>query len=263
MLFTRRSLLGLAAAASLLAGPVFAQETLKVGAYPTNPPFEYKNADGTFEGFEVDIVTEAAKRAGMTAEIADYGFQALFSAIQSGRIDVAISSITITPERLKSLSFTQPYYDSDMGVAAKTDSDVTGVAGLKGQVVGVLSGSTGDTWAKANQEAQGITEIKGYDTQQQMLLDLNAGRVGAVVSDVPGMEYSFTKMKGLEVKERIKTGEQYGLLLAKDSPKLDALNTALTAMKADGTLAALHKKWFGTDAPAGSSTVTEAPLPKA
>lgn len=262
MNFTRRSLLILAAAAGLGAGPAFAQEALKVGAYPTNPPFEYKNADGNFEGFEVDIVTEAAGRAGLTPEIADYGFQALFSGIASGRIEVAISSITITPERLKSLSFTQPYYDADMGIAAKADGDVKGVADLKNKTVGVLSGSTGETWSKQHQAESGITDIKGYNTQQEMLLDLNNGRVDAVVSDVPGMEYSFTKMTGLAVKERIKTGEQYGLLLAKDSPKLEALNAALTAMKKDGTLAGLHKKWFGTDAPAGSSTVTEAAVPK-
>ncbi|PZO73103.1 MAG: amino acid ABC transporter substrate-binding protein [Mesorhizobium amorphae] len=265
MIFNRRTILGLAAAIGMAAVPftASAQDVLRVGAYPTNPPFEFKNASGTFEGFEVDIVTEAAKRAGLKPEIADYGFQALFSALSSGRIDVAISSITITPERLQSLSFTQPYYDSDMGVAAKVDSDVKGLAGLKGQVVGVLSGSTGDTWAKANQEAQGITEIKGYNTQQEMLLDLNAGRVGAVVSDIPGMEYSFTRMKGLEVKERIQTGEQYGLMLAKDSAHLEKLNAALSEMKKDGALGEIHKKWFGTEAPAGSSTVTEAPLPRA
>ena len=84
-----------------------------------------------------------------------------------------------------------------------------------------------------------------------------------MVSDVPGMEYAFTKMQGLIVKERIKTGEQYGLMMTKDSPLLDKLNGALSEMKKDGTLAAIHKKWFGSDAPAGSSTVTEMPMPKA
>ena len=52
-------------------------------------------------------------------------------------------------------------------------------------------------------------------------------------------------------------------MMTKDHPLLGKLNDALTAMKKDGTLAAIHKKWFGTDAPAGSSTVTEAPMPKA
>ena len=236
---------------------------LNVGSYPNNPPFEFKAESGNFEGFEVDIVTEAAKRAGMTVDIQAYDFQPLFAATSSKRIDVAISSITITPERLGSQSFTQPYYDSDMGVAAKTDGTVKGLADLKGKIVGVLSGSTGDKWSKENQEKYGFSEVKGYNTQQDVLLDLTAGRVDGVVSDVPGMEYAFTKMQGLAVVERIKTGEQYGLMMTKDHPLLGKINDALTEMKKDGTMQAIHKKWFGTEAPADSSTVAEAPMPKA
>ena len=265
MTVNRRRLLLLAAAVGFAAGspPAFAEDTLSVGAYPTNPPFEYKNPDGKFEGFEVDIVTEAAKRAGMGVNIADYGFQALFSGISSKRIDVAISSITITPERLKTVSFTQPYYDSDMGIAAKADAAVTGESDLKSKTIGVLSGSTGETWAKAHRDADGFADVKGYNTQQDMLLDLNNGRLDAVVSDVPGLEYSFTKMKGLAVKSRIKTGEQYGLMLVKDSPMLEKLNGALTDMKKDGAMATIHKKWFGSEAPGNSATVTVLPVPKA
>ena len=189
---------------------------LNVASYPNNPPFEFKAESGNFEGFEVDIVTEAAKRIGMTVNIEGYDFQPLFAATSSGRVDVAISSITITPERLGSQSFTQPYYDSDMGVAATTAGAVKGLADLKGKVIGVLSGSTGEKWANDNKAAQGFGEIKGYNTQQEVLLDLAAGRVDGVVSDVPGMEYAFTKMQGLAVVERIKTGEQYGLMVTKD-----------------------------------------------
>lgn len=265
MSLNRRNLIMLAAAIGLAAGPApaFAADVLNVGSYPNNPPFEYKAESGNFEGFEVDIVTEAAKRAGLTVNIEGYDFQPLFAATSSGRIDVAISSITITKERLGSQSFTQPYYDSDMGVAARTDGAVKGLADLKDKVVGVLSGSTGEKWAKENQAAQGFSEVKGYNTQQEVLLDLAAGRVDGVVSDVPGMEYAFTKMKGLGVVERIKTGEQYGLMMTKDHPLLGKINDALTSMKKDGTMQAIHKKWFGTDAPADSSTAAEAPLPKA
>ena len=264
MSLTRRNLLLLAAAFGIAAAPaVHAEEVLNVGSYPNNPPFEYKAESGNFEGFEVDIVTEAAKRAGMTVSIEAYDFQPLFAATSSGRIDVAISSITITPERLGSQSFTQPYYDSDMGVAAKTDGAVKGLADLNGKIVGVLSGSTGEKWSQENQAAHGFSEVKGYNTQQDVLLDLSAGRVDGVVSDVPGMEYAFTRMQGLAVVERIKTGEQYGLMMTKDHPLLGKINDALTEMKKDGAMQEIHKKWFGTDAPADSSTAAEAPLPKA
>jgi polar amino acid transport system substrate-binding protein len=264
MSLTRRHLLAMTAAIGLscTAFGALAADVLNVGSYPNNPPFEYKNESGTFEGFEVDIVNEAAKRAGMTTEIADYGFQALFAGTTSGRIDVAISSITITKERLGSQSFTQPYYDSDMGIATKADSDIKGLADLKGKIIGVLSGSTGEKWAQDNQAANGFSEIKGYNSQQEVMLDLGAGRVDAVISDIPGMEYLFLKLKGFAIKDRIKTGEQYGLMMTKDHPMLQKLSDAIGAMKKDGTMAAIHKKWFGTDAPAGSSTVTEMPIPK-
>jgi len=265
MSFTRRNLLLLAAVVGIASGPVaaYAEGVLNVASYPNNPPFEFKNEAGTFEGFEVDIVTEAAKRLGMTVNIEGYDFQPIFAATSSGRVDVAISSITITAERLKSQSFTQPYYDSDMGIAAKTDSPIKGLADLKGKIVGVLSGSTGETWSKEHQASDGFAEVKGYNTQQDLLLDLGNGRVDAAVSDIPGMEYAFTKMQGLAVKERIKTGEQYGLMMTKDHALLGKINDALTEMKKDGTLAAIHKKWFGSDAPADSSTVAEKPMPKA
>jgi polar amino acid transport system substrate-binding protein len=264
MNITRRNLLALAAAIGL-AGPAtaHAQETLNVGSYPNNPPFEFKNESGNFEGFEVDIVTDAAKRIGMNVNIVGYDFQPLFAATSSGRIDVAISSITITKERLQSQSFTQPYYDADMGIATKKDSQIKTIADLKGKVVGVLSGSTGDTWAKQHQQEHGISEIKGYNTQQDLLLDLTAGRVDAVVSDVPGMQYAFRRMTDLEVREHIKTGEQYGLMMTKDHPLLGKINDAISEMKKDGTMQQIHEKWFGTKAFEGSATITEVAMPKA
>src|SRR4051812_32681315 len=129
------------------AAPAFA-ETLEVGAYPANPPWENKKEDGSFEGFEVDLVNEIGKRIGADMHIQDLGFQALFAATSSGRIDLAISSITITNERLKSQSFTQGYYDSDMALASAKDSGVNSLADMKGKPVGVLSTSTGEAWAK-------------------------------------------------------------------------------------------------------------------
>jgi polar amino acid transport system substrate-binding protein len=265
MKFTRRNLLALMAAAGMAGAShqAYAADVLNVGSYPNNPPFEYKTDSGTFEGFEVDVVNEAAKRAGMTTNIADYGFQALFAATSSKRIDVAISSITITPERLKSQSFTQPFYDSDMGIATKDGSAIKGMADLKGKTIGVLSSSTGEKWVNDNKAANGFGDIKGYNAQQDMFLDLGAGRIDAVVSDVPGMQYLFIKMKGFSIQDRIKTGEQYGLMMTKDSAYLTKINDAITAMKKDGTMEKIHEKWFGGKAPDGSSTVTEKPIPKA
>ena len=262
-LFSRRFALSAAAVAFGLAftPAASAQTKLVVGAYPANPPWEAKNDKGEFEGFEVDLIKEIAKRVGAVPEISDMGFQALFAATSSSRIDAAISTITITKERLQSQSFTQAYYDSDMALATRGDK-MRKIADLKGSTLGALSASTGEIWIKANTEKYGIASSRGYNTQQDLLLDLQAGRIDGAISDLPGMQFAFLKMKDLTIAEVIPTGDQYGVMMRKDHPMLGKVNDAISAMKKDGTLPALHKKWLGADAGASSSTVQERPLPK-
>jgi polar amino acid transport system substrate-binding protein len=252
-----------AAFAALVGGAPVHAETLQVGAYPANPPWENKKEDGSFEGFEVDLVNEIGKRIGAEMEIQDLGFQALFAATSSGRIDMAISSITITNERLQNQAFTQGYYDSDMALATAKDSGVTSLADMQGKPVGVLSTSTGETWANENKDKYGFSEIKGYNAQQDLLLDVQAGRVAGAISDIAGLQFAFMQMPNMHVVERIETGDRYGIMMQKGSPNLQRVNDAITAMKEDGTLAALHEKWLGVAPDEGTSTVTVLELPQA
>ncbi len=258
----KRMMMALAATAMMTGAA--AAETLTVGAYAANPPWEVKQTDGTFTGFEVDLVNEIGKRLGMDVEISDLGFQALFAATASGRIDMAISSITITNDRLQNQDFTQGYYDADLAVGTRKDSDVKSLADLDGQPVGVLSTSTGDKWAQENQAEYGFSEIKGYNTQQEMLLDTQAGRVAAAISDITGFEYSFQTMTDLTVAERIPTGDMYAIMLGKDSELTDKASAVISEIKEDGTMAAFYETHFGVAPEAGTSTVTvlDRPMPQ-
>jgi polar amino acid transport system substrate-binding protein len=258
--------IGQLAAAVLLVAftvPAIAAEKLVVGAYPSNPPWEAKNEKGEFEGFEVDLARAIAKKMNRDLDIQDLGFQALFAATSSGRIDFAISTITITGERLKTQAFTQPYYDSDMALAAAENSPLKTVAEVKEKTLGALATSTGETWIRTNMEKYGIAGIKTYNTQQDLLLDTRNGRVDGAISDLAGMQFTFVKMPGMKIVERIKTGDQYAMMMRKGSPLLEPVNNAITELKKDGTLAALHKKWLGADAEPGTSTLTEKPVPAA
>src|SRR5687768_3194338 len=107
-MLNRRGLFAALAALGIgLAAPAAAQEPIVVGAYPSNPPWEFVNAEGNFEGFEIDVAREVAERLGREVEFQDLGFEALFAATQSGRIDFAVSSISVTNDRLQNQSFTQ------------------------------------------------------------------------------------------------------------------------------------------------------------
>lgn len=252
-----------AAAFTLMVSSAFADGKIIVGSYAANPPWEFQNESGTFEGYEVDVARDAAKRIGMDMEFQPLGFQALFAATSSGRIDFAISSISVTDERLKTQSFTQPYYDSDGTIVGKEGSSVKALEDLKGKVIGVVGATTGEAWAKENAEKLGIAEVKSYAAQQDLLLDVQNGRIEGGAGELAGFQFAIQKMPGLRILLRIPTGERFAMMAKKDHELLPKINDAISAMKTDGTMAAIHKKWFGVDPDAGTSTVTVMPVPAA
>jgi polar amino acid transport system substrate-binding protein len=261
-MFTKIAILA-AAALSLMVSSASAEGKIVVGAYAANPPWEYKNEAGTFEGFEVEVAAEVAKRLGMDVDFQPLGFQALFAATASGRIDFAISSISINNERLKSQSFTQPYYDSDGTIVGKAGSTVKTLEDLKGKVIGVVAATTGEAWAKENAEKYGIAEVKSYAAQQDLLLDVQNGRIEGGAGELAGFQYAITKIPALKILVRIPTGERFAMMAKKDLPILAKVNDTISEMKKDGTMAAIHKKWFGVEPDAGTSTVTPMPIPTA
>lgn len=259
----RRAVLALCAGVVLSAGSAFAADPLRVGANIGNVPWEFQDDSGKTVGFEIDVANEIGKRLGREVTFENIPFNGLFSAVQSGRIDLAMSSITITDERLKTLSFAQPYYDSDQSLTVMKDSGITGTKDLADKVVGVDTGSTGDMWATAHQAELKIKEIRRFEGLAPAMLDLQNKGIDGYVSDIPALQYYVKDKPAYSIVERITTGEKYSVMMAKDSPLLAEVDKAIGAMKADGFMAATHKNWFGTDAEAGSSTITALPLPQA
>ena len=241
----KTGLIGLTLALGL-ATSAQAQTALKLGANIGNVPWEFQDASGKFTGFEIDLMTEVAARTGMKLEVVNIPFQGLFAAVQSGQIDAAVSSITITKKRLESVSFAQPYYDSDQSLTVVKASGIANLAGMGGKTVGVDTGSTGDMWAAQHQGETKIKEIKRYEGLNPAMLDLAAGRIDGYISDIPALLYYVKDKPQFAVVERIKTTEQYSVMTAKDGPLLAKINDTITAMKKDGALSKIHKTWFGT-----------------
>lgn len=245
-----------------LAVPAARAETLTVGAYPSNPPFEFKKEDGTFDGFEVDVMRAVAKRLGAEIEFSDLGFQALFAATAARRIDLAISTIAITPPRLQNQGFTQPYVDTGLVIAAGPASTLKGAEDARGKVMGAIATSTGETWLKQNELRLAFKEIKTYDTQAALLLDTANGRLDGAVNDIGGILYAMKTQKGIRIVERFPSTSRIAMMMPKGAPNAERINDALGAIKADGTMLALWRKWFDADPEPGSSTLTALPLPK-
>ena len=234
---------------------------LVVGANIGNVPWEFQESNGDFVGFEIDLVNEIGQRLGQSVEIVNIPFNGLFSAVQSGRIDIALSSITITDKRLASVSFTQPYYDSAQSLTVSADSPVEGLEDIAGRIIGVDTGSTGDMWTTEKRQQYGISEIRRYEGLAPAMLDLRAGRIDGYISDIPSLEYFIKDKPYFKVVERIETGERYSMMFAKDSALAVEANEVLSALKQEGFVAQLHEKWFGSTPAQSSSTVLVVDMP--
>ena len=236
---------------------------LSVGANIGNVPWEFQDETGKTVGFEVDLITEIAKRLNKSVEFVNIPFNGLFSAVQSRRINMAVSSITITEKRLESVSFAQPYYDSDQSLTVMATAGIKDLSGMSGKVVGVDTGSTGDVWATTNTAKYSLGEIRRFEGLQPAMLDLAAGRIDGYISDIPALQYYVKDKPTIKVVERIPTGEKYSIMFNKGDPLAKQVNDVITTLKGEGFIAKLHETWFGAKAEDTTSTIKVADMPAA
>ena len=234
---------------------------LTVGANIGNVPWEFQDASGDFVGFEIDLAKEVGARLGMSVEIVNIPFNGLFSAVQSGRIDIALSSITITEKRLSSVAFAQAYYDSAQSLTVLTRSDADSLEDMNGKVIGVDTGSTGDMWTTSNQAKYGFAQIRRFEGLAPAMLDLQTGRIDGYISDIPSLEYFIKDKKVFKIIERIETGESYSMMFAPGSELAVQVNEVISELKREGFVAELHERWFGSVPSESSSTVQVTELP--
>ena len=238
-------------------------ETLKVASATANLPFEFQDASGKTIGFEVDLINIIAERLGMNIEMSLMPHNAIFTAVQSGRADLAIGSATITQKRLETLDFAQPFIDSKQCLTVKSDSQINNLKEMKGKAVGVLTGATGDIWTTNNIKEYGFSEIRRYDTTTEPFLDIPSGRIGGVIHDCPVAYYFIKGKPQYKVVDDIDTKEQYSVFVKKGNPIRDPINAEITKLKQEGKMQEIYKKWFGEEPNENSSTVQVTEIPQA
>ncbi|NYT65428.1 amino acid ABC transporter substrate-binding protein [Alcaligenaceae bacterium] len=201
------------------------------------------------DGFEYCMAATMAHRAGLDkVNVVTRSFAQILTG-QSQGFDIALSEITITPERQKVVDFTVPYFHSDQGIMVKKGAKVT-QDNVKAMRIGVKQGTTMHDYV--TEKIKPEQPIKVYTEVSSMYAALAAGQVDLVIYDAPNVLAGAKQSNGLfEVIGRYETGESWGGLVNKDSPNLNAFNTLIDAMKADGTFDKLAKTYlvpsFGAD----------------
>ena len=220
-----------------------------VGLDDAFPPmgFREKGSDEII-GFDIDLAKKAAEKAGIKVIFKPVAWDGVILSLNKGDIDVIWNGLTITPEREKQIGFSKAYLDNRQIIVVKTSSAVKSKADLTGKTIGLQLGSSSETALNADQATvKKLKEVKKYSDNQLALLDLEAGRVDAVVVDEIVGRYSIAKKPGLfkVLTDNFGT-ELYGVGFRKnDASFRDAIDKALDEMKKDGSADEISKKWFG------------------
>jgi polar amino acid transport system substrate-binding protein len=216
---------------------------LLVGTDTPFPPFEIGQPPD-ITGYDIDVVNAVAENLGLEVRYQDTSFDTIFRDTAQGKFDLAVAASTITPERERTVDFSDPYYEANQSLVVTPDSDITGVDDLAGQTVGAQDGTTGEEYANDETDA---AQVRGFPEGPDAFNALRNGQVDAVIIDQPVVIDALESQTGGEIEEveEIPTGELYGLVFAPDNDALrEEANTALQEIKDDGTLADLYEQYF-------------------
>lgn len=243
-----------AASAADAAASAPTAKVLVVGTDAAYAPFEFQNDKGEIVGFDVDVITAVAAKAGLQVKLVNTPWEGIFNALAQGDRDALISAVTITPERRQTMDFTTAYFDAVQLIAVKQDSKVARFEDLKKLKVGVQTGTTGDE-VVTKLLGKNSTAIKRFESTPLALKELESGGVDAVVADNGVVIHYVANNPGVgfkTVSDASFTPEQYGIAVKKGASELlGQLDQALAAIRADGTYDKIYAKYFGS-APAAA-----------
>lgn len=249
-------LIGLAAAAAMVcaSGAAWAQKTpIKTGVDATFAPHAMPKLGGGMEGFNIDLGQEIARRLGRPIEIDGTEFSALIPGMNAKRYDFVLAPTTATPERAKSMLFSEGYMETDYRfLQKKTDKDITSLDDLKGKTLSINKGSAYESWARQNADKYGF-KFDVYGTNADAVQAVLSGRADANLAGHTVVMWAAKQNAQLKPTFTYKTGLVWAIAFrADDQAGRAEINMAIKCLKQDGTVARLYEKWFG-EAPAADS----------
>jgi len=245
--------------ATALALPASA-EALKIATSADYPPWESVNEANEIIGFDREVGDELCKRLSLECTWVNQAYDGLLPGLQIGRFDAVMSAVSINAERAGQVDFTIAYADAPNRFAMLPGAGITQpteAAGLKdaldGKIVGVQSGTTHEQVMAAH--FPDVT-VRIYERPDQIFADMQAQRIDAGLMELSAWEpFTGTDGKALEflgpqltAADMAEFGHGQGIALKKGSEDLKTrMDATIQQMLADGTIAAMARKWFGYD----------------
>lgn len=241
------------AAASTAGVATIKDGVLMVGMEIGYPPMEYFDTDGaTPIGFDVEVANALADYLGLELELVDTSWDGIFAGVDTGKYDCIISCVSITDERKEQFNLTKPYVSNHTVLIVPNDSEIDSMEALNGHSTAVQAETTADDYMKEHSAELGA-ELFQYDKVINCFDDLKAGRTDSVFTDsVVAAYYLGDEASNYKTVWENDELEPIGICLKKGNDGLtQAIDDALDALSADGTLGTIAEKYFGTDLTAG------------
>lgn len=223
------------------------KETLIMATNATFPPYEYYEGKDVV-GIDAEIGAALAEELGMNFEIQDMDFESIIPAVTSGKASIGMAGMTVTPDRQKSVDFSDSYATGVQAIIVKEGSDIKNVDDLFAEganhKIGVQTGTTGDLYTTDDIEGAGLGKVERFPKGADAVLALQQGKVDCVVIDNNPAKEFVAANEGLQILDTEYAVEDYAICLAKNSPLTEKINTALAELTADGTVQKIIDKYI-------------------
>ncbi len=208
------------------------------------PPYEYYEGN-EIVGIDVEIAEAIGEKLGLEVEVQDMEFDSIITAVSTGKADIGLAGMTVTPERQKNINFTDTYATGIQSVIVREDSDIQTIDDLQGKKIGVQLSTTGDIKAS---EQFGEENVEKFNKGNDAVMALSQGKIDAVIIDnQPALSY-VASTDGLKILDTQYAEEEYAACIAKGNDALlDAVNGALAELKEDGTIQSILDKYIVTE----------------
>jgi polar amino acid transport system substrate-binding protein len=218
-------------------------KVLTVGTELPNPPFVLgDDLDDLEGGFEVEMVDEIARRLGVErVRWVSFPFTKLVAGARCP-CDFAVNGVSILPDRRQRVDFSSPYFTANQGVLVRKGTVVNGIADARRLRFGVQEATSGAAYLERH--LQPTEPAREYGSTTAAFDALKAGQIDAVMSDVPIVVDQAGRYPELTVAGQFKTDEQYGAVLAKDSPNTGPLSQVIDQLREEGVLDQLFQEYF-------------------
>ena len=232
-------------------GKIQASGKLVAGTSADYPPFAYWTPEYQLDGFDIALISAIGEALGLQVEIKDMAFDGLNWALELDQIDVAIAALSITPERLNSLDFSDVYFVSEDAILARVDSNiapVTRVTELAGYRIGVQKTTVYSNWIYETLIDTGLmptSQLHEYEDIEPAVRDLREGRLDIVILDFPVAQVAISQGGVKLIGQGLNT-QYFGIAIPKGEVELQQqINNALRQLYDSGKLAELTQKYMG------------------